>query len=52
MEILKGERLSAWSKVLHPPNFSQLSSPTHDVELDKSYNYIAYALFLTNTNRK
>lgn len=28
MEILKGERLSAWSKVLYPPNFSQLSSPT------------------------
>lgn len=41
---MKGGKLSARSKLLKPSNSSQLSSPTHDIEIGKSLNYIAYSL--------
>ena len=43
MVIMKGEKFSAWSKVLHLPKY-QLSSPTHNVEQSKSHSHIAYAV--------
>lgn len=35
------EREAVWFKVLYSLKFSHFSSPTHDIEIGKSFNYIA-----------